>query len=86
MLASGGSGNAWGLEASWLSIIDTALYNNEPESVDARRVIAELGTTCARESESLQRDVCLRFSATSGITRATSHITNVVVFLFDVFV
>lgn len=48
-----------GLEASWLSIIDTALYNNEPESVDARRVIAELGTTCARESESLQRDFVL---------------------------
>jgi hypothetical protein len=48
-----------GVEASWLSILDTALYNSEPESVDARRVIAEVGTTCASNSESLSRDLVL---------------------------
>lgn len=48
-----------GVEASWLSILDTALYNSEPESVDARRIIAELGTSCAANSESLSRDLVL---------------------------
>lgn len=48
-----------GVEASWLSILDTALYNSEPDSVDARRIIAELGTSCAANSESLNRDLVL---------------------------
>ena len=48
-----------GVEASWLSILDTSLYNSEPGSVDARRVIAELGTACAANSEALDRDLVL---------------------------
>lgn len=48
-----------GLETSWLSILDTALYNSEPESVNVRRQIAELGVPCANNSAALERDMVL---------------------------
>lgn len=47
------------LEASWLSIIDTNLYNNEPGIVEVRRSVTELGVSCAQNSTSIPRDLVL---------------------------
>lgn len=48
-----------GIESRWLSISDSSLYNSEPESVNARRTIAELGVGCAAQISSLARDLVL---------------------------
>lgn len=48
-----------GAEASWLSLFDTSLYNSEPESVDVRRTISELGTACAKRTTALLKDLVL---------------------------
>lgn len=58
-------------EASWLTILDNELYNREPESVEERRAISEIGTTCAESISALQRALtlykldCLPYSACS---------------------
>lgn len=59
-------------EASWLTIVDNELYNREPESVDERRAISEIGTTCAESISSLSRALtlykldCIPYSACSN--------------------
>ncbi len=50
---------AAGNEALRLSITDTNVYNSEPESVESRRTIVEVGTTCANETASLAREIML---------------------------
>lgn len=47
------------LETSWISIADTGMYNSEPDSVEARRTIAEVGVACASNKTSLQRQLTL---------------------------
>lgn len=47
------------VEADWLSISDTGVYNSEPDGVNSRRYIAEIGVTCARNQTALQRDLNL---------------------------
>jgi len=59
-------------EASWLSIVDNELYNSKPESVDDRRAISEIGTTCAESISFLARSLtlykldCIPYSACSS--------------------
>ena len=36
-----------GIESSWLSIMNGNLYNSEPDSVEERRLVAEVGVPCA---------------------------------------
>lgn len=50
---------AAGIETSWLSISDTGLYNSEPDAVDSRRTIVELGVPCAENVAELQRSLTL---------------------------
>lgn len=45
------------LESTWLSISDTGMYNSEPEVVETRRLIAEVGTTCASNLSEFDRDI-----------------------------
>lgn len=47
------------IEPNWLRIADMTLYNSEPESVEQRRVVAELGTACATTQTDLERDLML---------------------------
>ena len=47
------------VETSWLSITDTSLYNAEPDAVNDRRHIAEVGTTCAENISGLSRSLVL---------------------------
>lgn len=47
------------IETSWLSIADTGIYNTEPESVETRRVMAEIGVTCASNLTKYERDLTL---------------------------
>lgn len=47
------------VESSWLSISDTGIYNKEPEGVESRRFIAEIGTTCASHMSRFDRDLTL---------------------------
>ena len=57
------------IEATWLSVADTGLYSSAPDSIAARRVIAEIGVGCARNDSSLLRDLklyeldCLPYSS-----------------------
>lgn len=50
---------AAGNEAARLSITDSSVYNSEPESVESRRTIVEVGATCANHSASLSRELML---------------------------
>lgn len=47
------------VETSWLSIVDTRIYNSEPVSVERRREIAELGVDCTRRIGNLNRSLSL---------------------------
>lgn len=48
------------VEASWLSIADTRIYNTEPVDVENRRIISEIGVPCAASpNSSLSRDLVL---------------------------
>lgn len=47
------------VEASWLSIADMGIYNTEPESVETRRAIAEIGVVCAANLTKYERDLAL---------------------------
>jgi len=47
------------VETTWLSIADTGIYNSEPDGVDYRRIIAEIGVSCASNISSMQRDLTL---------------------------
>lgn len=47
------------IETSWLSIADDGVYNTEPESVEVRRFLAEVGVTCAANLSAYQRDLTL---------------------------
>lgn len=47
------------VEPEWLRISDMTLYNSEPESVERRRVVAELGAACAATKKDMERDLML---------------------------
>jgi hypothetical protein len=47
------------IESTWLSISDTGIYNKEPEGVETRRFIAEVGTSCASNLSKYDRDIVL---------------------------
>jgi hypothetical protein len=43
-----------GIESSWLSITNGGLYNSEPDSVEQRRLVAEVGVSCAANVSAMQ--------------------------------
>lgn len=47
------------IETSWLSIADTGIYNTEPDSVETRRTMAEIGVACASNLTKYERDLIL---------------------------
>jgi len=47
------------IESTWLSISDTGIYNKEPDGVEARRFIAEVGTSCASNLTKYDRNIVL---------------------------
>jgi len=51
--------NLASLESTWLSISDDSLYNSEPDAVDSRRNIAEVGVSCAAYNSAFERDLML---------------------------
>lgn len=58
-------------ERSWLSISDSEVYNREPDTVEERRAISEIGTQCADNVPALSRALtlykldCLPYSSCS---------------------
>lgn len=48
-----------GAESKWLSITNGDMYNSEPGSVDARRLVVEVGTECAANVSAMQSALVL---------------------------
>ena len=47
------------IEANWLSIFDAAMYNTEPNTVESRRFITEVGIACAAGIQAYHRELSL---------------------------
>lgn len=57
------------LESTWLSVADAGLYGSDPDIIEARRIIAEIGVECAKNQATLLRNLklyeldCLPYSS-----------------------
>ncbi len=60
------------VESLFLSIRDPSLYNREPQSVELRRHIVELGLSWARNVQALEQDVVLYKLDCQGFCKETS--------------